>query len=309
LLRGFRFQRKAIRASRFIVMESRFLQWLSELALRPDERSRMGRANAAVREGDEHACVVLGADQRIDGEGPVSKLVLAPGVYETTQGLSARQSLLARLHSALTNAGELVCYVTVSAEGALPGLLAIDWPRRALSQVGFKLAEPGARRDAQRFVREIDLLREFAQAGFKRSGRGWNRFVFEKTAPFELEPAPLRARDLVALANAFQWLRTCVETESPKALLSLCRASGLQKRVRTPAERESLAWAACLFDAACPGRRGCYRRTMLQVAVDGGAAREAVVFGLDVGRTGHAWLESEALAQKPFHVSFRIEPG
>jgi hypothetical protein len=49
----------------------------------------------------------------------------------------------------------------------------------------------------------------------------------------------------------------------------------------------------------------CYRRTLLESSLDRGASEEKVYFGLDVGKTGHAWLESDPERQK-FDVTFAV---
>jgi len=60
-------------------------------------------------------------------------------------------------------------------------------------------------------------------------------------------------------------------------------------------------------DALLPGSPSCYRRVLLEVALDGGAARETVVFGLDVGSTGHVAFENRE--ERLFDVSFTIPPS
>ena len=54
------------------------------------------------------------------------------------------------------------------------------------------------------------------------------------------------------------------------------------------------------------GGASCYRRILLESALDAGAARETVVFGLDVGSTGHVAFEDRE--ERAFDVSFAI-PG
>jgi hypothetical protein len=48
----------------------------------------------------------------------------------------------------------------------------------------------------------------------------------------------------------------------------------------------------------------CYRRTLVELALDAGAAHETLVFGLDVGKTGHvAFKDREDVA---FDVTFEV---
>lgn len=49
-------------------------------------------------------------------------------------------------------------------------------------------------------------------------------------------------------------------------------------------------------DARVPGGPNCYRRVLLETALDASAARERIVFGLRQGggrASGHAWLEGQ----------------
>ena len=50
-------------------------------------------------------------------------------------------------------------------------------------------------------------------------------------------------------------------------------------------------------DRRLPGGKNCVRRALLEVALDGAAAREQFFAGLHMGGgpgSGHAWLESDS---------------
>jgi hypothetical protein len=78
----------------------------------------------------------------------------------------------------------------------------------------------------------------------------------------------------------------------PRPLVERLRRRGATSPKRDPRDRALLRAAIARVDALLPGG-GCYRRVLLEVALDGGAARETLSIGLDVagGRgSGHVWL-------------------
>jgi hypothetical protein len=82
------------------------------------------------------------------------------------------------------------------------------------------------------------------------------------------------------------------------------RARGATATARGPIGRARLRRAIGWVDALAPGGANCYRRALLEIALDAGAARETVVFGLDVGRTGHIAFEDRE--ERTFDVSFAV---
>lgn len=83
------------------------------------------------------------------------------------------------------------------------------------------------------------------------------------------------------------------------------RAKGRKKRRRDAAARAHLRTAVNWLDAKWPGGGNCYRRVLIELALDAGAARERLVFGLDVGKTGHVAFEGADDAT--FDVVFTLE--
>ncbi len=83
------------------------------------------------------------------------------------------------------------------------------------------------------------------------------------------------------------------------------RAHGREtRRSRGRVGRSRLRRAIGWVDAAFPGGPNCFRRTLMEIALDAGAAGETLVFGLDVGKTGHvAFKNAEDHA---FDVAFEI---
>jgi hypothetical protein len=81
--------------------------------------------------------------------------------------------------------------------------------------------------------------------------------------------------------------------EGPAPLLDRLRAEGLQCRPRTEAQRAILRQLILSVDARMPGGANCYRRVLLEVALDAAAASAPFSMGLDAGcapLSGHAWL-------------------
>jgi len=81
----------------------------------------------------------------------------------------------------------------------------------------------------------------------------------------------------------------------PAAAVRAARRRGADARRRTPRQRQDLRRLIRALDRRWPGGPNCYRRVLLELSVDGGAAREPVTMGLRAtggGGSGHAWLGS-----------------
>jgi hypothetical protein len=84
--------------------------------------------------------------------------------------------------------------------------------------------------------------------------------------------------------------------EGPAPLVARLRSCAEQRRHRTEEERVQLKRVIAWIDAHLPGGGNCYRRSLLEVALDRGAASETFHMGLraDGGaRSGHAWLGAD----------------
>lgn len=110
------------------------------------------------------------------------------------------------------------------------------------------------------------------------------------------EDFPLLAREaaraFVALPSV-EWRR---RHEGPEPLLARYRDLGRIRRRRPDSERALLRSAIGFLDRLFPGGGNCYRRVLLEIALDAGAAEEPFVMGFrltDAGNDGHAWLESQ----------------
>jgi hypothetical protein len=79
----------------------------------------------------------------------------------------------------------------------------------------------------------------------------------------------------------------------PAPLVAELRARGARRRRRNAVERESLRRVIGAVDRCFPSGGNCYRRALVEIAVDGGAAAEPLHLGFRAGgrpQSGHAWL-------------------
>jgi hypothetical protein len=98
----------------------------------------------------------------------------------------------------------------------------------------------------------------------------------------------------------------------PAPLLARLRQEGSGHAGRSIVARRRLQRAVRIVDRCFPGGGNCYRRVLLEVALDAGAAGEVVRFGLRAGGgpgTGHAYFASDEtgrdqLAGQAFDVVF-----
>jgi hypothetical protein len=229
----------------------------------------------------------------------------ADGVYESIPSRDARVALLALAKS--LGARSIVLRVAIGGDRTHAARAVVDVPRRALRFLRVGVAEPGDRFGdgfVHRFFDEEELVAEIAAAGLTIASRKGATFVLERGAfpherpdAFAVELA--RAARLVTVAERRRF-------DPPAVAVAAMRALGARHATRGVVGRARLRRAIGWLDALHPKGPSCYRRILLELALDGGAARETVVFGLDVGRTGHvAFQDSE---ERTFDVAFEIAP-
>jgi hypothetical protein len=268
------------------------------------------------REGDD---AIIESESESESEGvdamePASFGVvrIARGIYSSVPTAAGRIELLEMARRAARE--EIELHVVVSAEQSHLGRLAIDAPRKVLRAAGVRTAEPGDRFGDERFAHcffdEEGLLDEIARAGLAVAKRHGFTFTLRarrrqgSSIPPEIaDPFPLEVARVTRMVREVDRLRT---EGSPQEVVASMRVRGVDAKVRGPVGRARLRRAIGWVDALVPGGANCYRRVLLEIALDAGAARETVVFGLDVGRTGHvAFADSE---ERTFDVSFAIPP-
>lgn len=235
---------------------------------------------------------------------------LERGVYGSVASRAARVGLLERARRAARVA--VVVHVEVTTEGSHLGRAAFDAPRALLRAMGMTVAEGGDRFAAaasgfvHRFFDEEALLEETRAAGLDVALRKGFTFVLREGAPAPEDAEPFatelgRVLRVVALADRARARLT------PERAIAEMRARGARERVRGAVGRARLHRAIGWVDALSPGGASCYRRTLVELALDGGAAREPIVFGLDVGKTGHVAFKDRE--DRTFDVAFEVPPA
>lgn len=249
-----------------------------------------------------------------------SSVVLAPGLYASLAGTEARVALLG-LASSLGERMVLHAHVeaaptrrTRAARALLDGPRALARDVAGLVGRPSPLPEAGDRLEGGRFVHvfadEEPLLREIDAAGLAAVARAGDRW---ELAPAAESPSRSDAERLAVAREIARALRLLPRAErarqaaSPERAVEEMRALGRASPARDAIGRARLRRAIGWADALPPGGPNCYRRTLLELALDARAAEEPLVFGLDVGGTGHvAFAGREELG---FDVLFEIGPG
>jgi hypothetical protein len=266
------------------------------------------------RDEDGAIAIARGEGEPLDRLGPSAADVvrIGEGIYRTIPGARARVRLLEIAREASRE--RVVVHVPITDEGTHPARAFIDAPRALLRRLGAAAPEPGDRFGpdgyAHLFFDEEALEREIAAARLAVVGR--------RGFTFELGRAEARAQgdargeadafaaELLRVAGALREAERARLRETPERALASMRARGRDRPRRTAVGRARLRRAIGWIDAVAPGGASCYRRTLLELALDGGAAREPVVFGLDVGRTGHVAFKDRE--DRTFDVAFEVGP-
>ena len=281
--------------------------------------SELGRRHTAARVDAALASLVVGtgADVAIVTRGggaplfgpalPQANVVrIEPRVYAETPTGGARVRLL---EAASAIAPRIEVHAPTVSEGTYRGRLAIDLPRRAARALGLAVAEPGDRfegRFAHAFFDEEPIIEEAAHAGLAFIARRGAWVILERSEVRSGEVAAPFGRELmraIALVREAERLRLA---NAPERAVRAMRERGRREKARGPIGRARLRRAIGWLDAAFPGGPNCLRRTLVEIGLDATAARETLVFGLDVGRTGHvAFKDSE---DRSFDVVFEVPP-
>jgi hypothetical protein len=93
----------------------------------------------------------------------------------------------------------------------------------------------------------------------------------------------------------------------PRAVISRARAVGGQAVGRAPGERARLQAVIRRVDRWLPDGGNCYRRALVEIALDAGAAAEPLTFGFRQHggpKSGHAWLAGGREAGERYDAEF-----
>lgn len=252
-------------------------------------------------------------DLPLDAVGRGAVAVLAASVYARVHRREQRIALLGGLAARVGDHGLVGVRARVTTERTQAVQLALDLPRHVAWAVARKAGYGAAPEWGDRlrsggdsglvlehlFFSADALVGELAMAGLAplfadgelvvcRLGRAVDEpqaLAREIAQALRVLPAVERARRRAAPAEAIAWART----------------RGARAPRRGPLGRARLEHAIAWVDAAVPTGPSCYRRTLLETALDRGAAEEKIALGLDVGATGHAWIVPSAgrVAERP----------
>lgn len=104
------------------------------------------------------------------------------------------------------------------------------------------------------------------------------------------------AADLVKVLGLLPLVEAKRRRTGLHEVVALARKLGASRVERPAEDRARLKRVISAVDARVPGGANCVRRALLEIAIDGGAAREEFFAGFKSGggpKSGHAWLESE----------------
>jgi hypothetical protein len=88
---------------------------------------------------------------------------------------------------------------------------------------------------------------------------------------------------------------------SPQKSARAARRRAVRAPARSSEDRERLRRAVAVVDRWMPGGGNCLRRSLLEMSLDAGAARERLLAGFKAGgapASGHAWLESQPVSER-----------
>ena len=114
--------------------------------------------------------------------------------------------------------------------------------------------------------------------------------------------------DLARVLLALPVVELARGTEGPACLVPRLRQRGSLRRRRNARGRARLQRLISAIDAGLPGSPSCYRRVLLEIYLDAGAAEEPLHMGLKVPggpRSGHAWLGGSPAAADAYDVQVR----
>jgi hypothetical protein len=229
----------------------------------------------------------------------------------------------ARVDSLRRSSTDVVEAVVSDEDGHFSHLV-IDRLRAAARSIGLRdVAAPGYRiveREGRETIifhywEEAHFLSELHDAGKICVAR--RGFVFTVREPSTLRPeekprhvaAPSPAMILREAQKAWGALgqadRLLRQVDVQKRF-DTARAMGRTKERRSVAGRVPLRRAISWIDfIRRDGQPGCYRRVLMELALDAGLAELDACLGLDVGKTGHAWLADDARAAA-YDVAFQF---
>ena len=121
--------------------------------------------------------------------------------------------------------------------------------------------------------------------------------------------AALMALELGRVLAALPWVEIGRRIWGPRPLIEELRRIGERMSQRDASARNRLQRAIRWVDACLPGARSCYRQTLLEIALDRGAAAQPFRMGLNADGnlvSGHAWLGSRGRPDQHYDVEIEL---
>lgn len=241
-------------------------------------------------------------DLPLDAIGRGAVAVLAASVYARVHRREQRAALLGGLAARVGDAGLVGVRARVTTERTQAAQLALDLPRHlawalarragyaAAPEWGDRLRSGGESGVVLEhlFFSADALVGELADAGLTPVFADGELVVCRHTRAADA-PSAL-AREMATVLRALPAVERQRLRAAPAEAIAWARARGARGPRRGLLGRARLEHAIAWVDAAVPTGPSCYRRTLLETALDRGAAEEKIALGLDVGATGHAWI-------------------
>ncbi len=235
-------------------------------------------------------------------------VLLASDIFAGTPGRAARIRALREARAAVRPEG-VVAFQAELAIGRMRGIR-LEAPRVALRALGVNVAERGGQstwRGAppervfrHLFRNDVELIDEVEEAGLAWEARLGSHAVARRSErAASSEPLPSIAREVARVIRALPLVEHHRRTLGPEPAVTDLRRRGARTTRRDPAARAQLRSAIALCDRLLPLGGGCFRRALLEVALDAGAAEERFHVALHDKRNGHVWLDTNAPAETP----------
>jgi hypothetical protein len=155
------------------------------------------------------------------------------------------------------------------------------------------LGPPPTRTFHHQFGSEVEIIEELEAGGFAWEARVGSYVVARRSHARPSAPASRLAwfADVARVVGTLPWVAWKIHRSGPSVIVSDLRREAKGKPRRDAAARARLRRIIQRCDRIVPSARGCYRRALVEMALDAGAAEERLLLGLEGRWKGHAWLE------------------
>jgi len=116
-------------------------------------------------------------------------------------------------------------------------------------------------------------------------------------------------KDVAAVVTQSLLAELSRRREGPARAAARFRARGLRRRPRSARSSAQLRWLIDAVDRRLPGGSNCYRRALVEMALDRTAAQQPLHMGLVRGggsASGHAWLGDRREPEARYDVELAL---